>query len=102
VVGGNLAGDRGRHHDEGGDLMGGLDGDLAVVLGAACWAAAFCVVGDSRATGTDIAACGGLMEGKKQARFCALGGVRRSWVEQLVSIRWVGLVLSKSYIIERI
>jgi hypothetical protein len=32
--------------------VGGLDGDLAVVLGAACWAAACCVVGDSRATGT--------------------------------------------------
>jgi hypothetical protein len=50
----------------------------------------------------DRAACGGLMEGKKQAHFCALGRVRRSWVEQLVSIRWVGLVLSKSYIIEQI
>jgi hypothetical protein len=33
-----------------------LDDDLAVVLGAACWAAAFCVVGDSRATGQRAAA----------------------------------------------
>jgi hypothetical protein len=84
MLGGSVRAERRRRRPR-----GVLDDDLAVV-------------GDSWATGTDIVACGGLMEGKKQARFCALGGVRRSWVEQLVSIRWVGLVLSKSYIIERI
>jgi hypothetical protein len=36
VVGGDLAGDRGRYHGEGGDLVGVLDGYLAVMLGAAC------------------------------------------------------------------
>jgi hypothetical protein len=51
ALGGNLAGDRGRHRGEGADLVGVLDGDLAVVLGAA-----FCVVGNSRATGQRAAA----------------------------------------------
>jgi hypothetical protein len=36
VVGDDLAGDRGRHRGEGGDLAGVLDGYLAVMLGAAC------------------------------------------------------------------
>jgi hypothetical protein len=89
VVGGDLAGDRGRHRGEGGDLAGVLDGYLAVMLGAACWAAAVCVVGGNLAGDSgrhhDMRRHDG--RGKKQAQ--AACHVRRSWVERLVFVRSV-------------
>jgi hypothetical protein len=94
-VGGDLTGDRGRHRGEGGDLAGVLDGYLAVMLRAACWAAAVFMVGGNLAG--DRGRHHGVRRpdgrGKKQAQAACC--VWRSWVERLVFIRSVRISVEK-------